>query len=724
MPELTPTIDGNDRRPVRTLIALALIGCLSLASTCPPAPEPDDDGDGLSNAQEVVCASPVSDFDQDGDGLSDGAEVLILGTDPCLDDGLPTLEVGLDPADSNMMRVAGEAVGQPDDPAASVDGAIVWKDIPYAKPPVGALRFEPPDEDVTWSNLPDVEGENYACWQAPDPLEAGFSAWTLSEDCLRLDVVTPLSAWPPPSEVPPDDTRELAPVMVWIHGGGFVTGSKNGHDWSGFAGETGTVVVSINYRLGALGFFSHAGVATSSPTEFVEFRGNQGLRDQIAALRWVKAHIHEFGGNPNKVTIFGTSAGGTSVMALVATDATDGLFHRAIAQSPGIANQLPGFATPSKLFIAENLRGQHVSEALECSDEMDELSCLRTRSADAFLSDQVLESDVWPLLTHVPQHLPSIDDQLLTEQPATTLSAHRKVPMIIGTAGDEADALIGDAEFLASGGEFLDLLDESEVFEIYEGQLADGYAPSSFENGSPGVPGFDPSATRARNRLYSDILFHCPALAAAAEAADSSPAYVYHLDYTSKRRITSVPAQDESECGLPAPNPSTCNEWYELAHACEEPTEGTQWQCVGTEAPPDPDSSAGDTPATQYGWECRTPAVVEWSIHSSETSYLTGSFGLGGACTPDENQANLKMALRTAWSEFAATDAPEAFAPVGLPWPAYTHDASGGIHVDWIRRSSTAGVEGLFSPWRSIDDTKTPWGEERCALLMRTLFGD
>jgi para-nitrobenzyl esterase len=202
----------------------------------------------------------------------------------------------------------------------AADGIQSFKGIPYAAPPVGVNRWRPPMPIAPWSGTRDAANFGAACIQ-PTPGAPSIYSGDLgrtSEDCLTLNVWTPA-------------TTGKAPVMVWIHGGALVAGSSKEplYDGAILAAE-GVVVVSINYRLGVLGFLAHPELSAESP---VGVSGNYGLLDQIAALTWVKRNIAAFGGDPDQVTIAGESAGGLSVMYLMASPPARGLFQRAIAQS-------------------------------------------------------------------------------------------------------------------------------------------------------------------------------------------------------------------------------------------------------------------------------------------------------------------------------------------------------------------------------------------------------
>jgi para-nitrobenzyl esterase len=185
--------------------------------------------------------------------------------------------------------------------------------IPYAAPPVGPLRWQPPAPAAAWQGVRDATRPGLRCIQnAKSDPEYGRHA---SEDCLTLNVWTP----------PPSDERK--PVMVWIHGGAFINGSASIYDSRWLAGRGDIIVVTINYRLGALGFLAHPGLGPAGAV------GNYGLEDQQAALHWVRDNIANFGGDPDKVTIAGESAGGMSVCDHLVAPGSEGLFRAAIIQS-------------------------------------------------------------------------------------------------------------------------------------------------------------------------------------------------------------------------------------------------------------------------------------------------------------------------------------------------------------------------------------------------------
>ncbi|GAH00498.1 unnamed protein product, partial [marine sediment metagenome] len=196
------------------------------------------------------------------------------------------------------------------------EGLEIFKGIPFAEPPVGDLRFKAPVEKKSWNDVFDASSYGFCPFQGDSPI------WTLwskpepeSEDCLNLNVWTPAT------------DGKMRPVMFWIYGGSFKTGSgiETMYDGSHLAKRGDVVIVTINYRLSSLGFLNVPGSTV-----------NVGLLDQVAALQWVQDNIKAFGGDPNNVTIFGESAGAMSVCMLSAMPAAKGLFNRVIAQSTAI----------------------------------------------------------------------------------------------------------------------------------------------------------------------------------------------------------------------------------------------------------------------------------------------------------------------------------------------------------------------------------------------------
>jgi para-nitrobenzyl esterase len=229
------------------------------------------------------------------------------------------------------------------------DGLLVWRGIPFAAPPIGPLRFRPPQPVLAWSGVRAAVEAPARAWQSEDSglfATPGIVLPEVDEDCLFLNVSAPDVPAPPGGY----------PVLVWIHGGGYTRGSGSGGvvaDGAALAAR-GVVVVSVNYRLGAFGFLALADVLGAIESE----SGAVGLYDQIAALQWVAANIAAFGGDPGRVTIYGVSAGGKSIANLLASPLASGLVHRAISASGGeyLADINQGIALRRRLFAELGLR--------------------------------------------------------------------------------------------------------------------------------------------------------------------------------------------------------------------------------------------------------------------------------------------------------------------------------------------------------------------------------
>jgi para-nitrobenzyl esterase len=292
------------------------------------------------------------------------------------------------------------------------DGVAVFRSIPFAAPPVGALRFRPPQPAKAWDGVREAIEEGPSCPQPSVGDPAGKASTT--EDCLYLNIFSPSG-----------EASGNRPVMVWIHGGGWAEGFSGArqYDPTPLVKEGGIVVVSINYRLGALGL-----LATKSLEEAGELSGNQLIRDQQQALRWVQKNIGAFGGDPNNVTIVGESAGANSVLALLASPLSKGLFQKAIAQS-GVDDA----HTLSRAKMQQT--SEELAEALGCKAGSDQADCLRQLPVDAILK--------------VRKKLGIVaDSQLFPADPYVAFrdGKFNRVPMIIGSNLHEGYLFASGAE--------------------------------------------------------------------------------------------------------------------------------------------------------------------------------------------------------------------------------------------------------------------------------------
>lgn len=254
-----------------------------------------------------------------------------------------------------LREAAAESLRQP--PAGNVVGyrdqfdTHAWRGIPFARPPLGDLRWKAPRSIEPWSGTQQALAVGQPCvqfWGDSAGAEGNPGDVVGSEDCLSLNIWAPAMT---PQGVPTGTDR--LPVMVWIHGGGNTVGTGNLYNGHHLAGSQAVIVVSINYRLGIFGWLSHAALRNTSGN-VEDASGNYGLLDMIAALTWVRDNIAAFGGDPENVTVFGESAGGHDVYALIASPLAEGLFHRAIVQSGSLLTVTRQWAENSR---ADSPRG-------------------------------------------------------------------------------------------------------------------------------------------------------------------------------------------------------------------------------------------------------------------------------------------------------------------------------------------------------------------------------
>ncbi|MEU5161832.1 carboxylesterase family protein [Streptomyces sp. NPDC020875] len=298
------------------------------------------------------------------------------------------------------------------------DGEVLrYRGIPYAAPPVGDRRWAPPERPAPWTGIREAAKSGAACAQDP----AGFFAVAdSSEDCLYLDIAAPRTG-----------RSGKKPVMVWIHGGGLQTGSGSQYDLAPLVTGGDVIGITINYRLGALGFLNDPALGPGAD--------NLGLRDQTAALDWVRRNAAAFGGDPENVTVFGESAGAFSTCALVASPATEGLIDRAIVQSGPCSGYFPaGTSAPGVerhgLYVPqEEARpaDRAAIEAAGCGTADDVLSCLRATDVKTWLTG--------PHATALARPVHGGTAAFLPEDPAKAAREGRTadIPMILGTTHDE-----------------------------------------------------------------------------------------------------------------------------------------------------------------------------------------------------------------------------------------------------------------------------------------------
>lgn len=288
------------------------------------------------------------------------------------------------------------------------DGVTVFKGVPFAAPPVGDLRWRAPEPPATWEGVRRCDSFSPICMQRGMYPEDSPPEPT-SEDCLYLNI------WVP------DGAQESAlPVMVWIPGGGLQNGSASTPlYWGDELARRGVIVVTVNYRLGALGFLAHPELTAESP---YKGSGNYGLLDQIAALAWVKRNIEAFGGDPDNLTVFGQSSGSISISALTTSPLARGLFRRAIGQSGGLFEPLEA-APEFELAGAEQVGG-----AFSARVGANSLQALRALPAEAIVAARFN-----------PQ--PNIDGHVLTETPYSAYAHGRAHDIDILVGSNEQEGL-------------------------------------------------------------------------------------------------------------------------------------------------------------------------------------------------------------------------------------------------------------------------------------------
>ncbi|MGH8149615.1 MAG: carboxylesterase/lipase family protein [Steroidobacteraceae bacterium] len=369
----------------------------------------------------------------------------------------------------------------------------VWKGIPFARPPVGALRFCAPRPPESWTGVRDATRFGSPCIQLPffSAIDAPIVG---SEDCLTLNVWSPAA----------DGKRR--PVLFWIHGGGWVMGTGSAYDASLLAARADVVVVTVNYRLGPWGFLYLGDIEGQDVAD----SANPGVLDLVAALRWLAGNIARFGGDPDNVTIFGQSAGGMLVGTLLGLPAARGLFHRAIALS-GAARNVRDRDTGTR--IADDLL-RRVGLSRQKVNDLRNVSAAQIYRAGA----QILAESANEMLDVEP-FLPVVDGEVLPRHPTEAVAegASREVPLLVCTARDEMTIMVPECPQVLTGKEaFI----RRKLGEAKFGELAEAYQRAT-------------DATRDwRLELLGATMFGIPAIRLAeAACAAREPVWMARMDY-------------------------------------------------------------------------------------------------------------------------------------------------------------------------------------------------
>ncbi|AQT78801.1 carboxylesterase [Mycolicibacterium litorale] len=369
-------------------------------------------------------------------------------------------------------------------------GYRVFDGIPYAAAPMGPLRWAPPQPRAPWTGVRDATTPGLRCPQ--DVRNDPDYGRPTGEDCLNLNVWTPDGATP----------SHRLPVMVWIHGGGFLNGSADIYDARWLATQGNIVVVTVNYRLGTLGFLAHPALSPDGDV------GNFGLADQQAALRWVRDNVAEFGGDPGKVTIAGESAGAMSVCDHLVAPESAGLFRAAILQSGPCQAQ------------ADRPTAQQVSMAyaagVGCADPVTAAACLRGLPADRLLRPPLYVGFGPDKLTG-----PVTGTDRLPVDPMTAFALGRapRVPVLIGSNGDEF-AMFTAIKWLKERG-----------LPPYPKLLSDTFGPDAAAVAQHYPLGlFDGNIGAAYSAAVTDGVFACPIDRASAGLAHTGPVYAYEFN--------------------------------------------------------------------------------------------------------------------------------------------------------------------------------------------------
>lgn len=533
-------------------------------------------------------------------------------------------------------------------------GVYTYFGIPYAAPPVRALRWEPPQPVEPWTDVLDtVAPEAPAVPGAPPVIRVNKCPQTLSggeiaapflgpidEDCLYLNVVTPVEG------------RGL-PVMVWIHGGGNVLGegvqADGGTAGVKLAALEDVVVVSMNYRLGPFGFLAHEALTAESEQNA---SGNYALMDQVAALKWVRDNIEAFGGDSENVTIFGESAGGLNTCGLLVSPRAQGLFHRAIMQSGTCYRPWP-------TLDAGEANGARFAELAGCDGEPDVVSCLRAKPwlelheawapAPETTGSIGFAIQLFDVEREILPWSPVLDGYFFEEQPIPQMNdgSFNQVPLMLGFTREEGRLFAWLAEDEEVGAGFD--IDETNYQELIAFILGDNDALAAEVAEGPYDADDFVDAGDAYASAATDALFRCPVVEQAAATSMHVPTYMYEFRFRDAAfaldELPLVPSLDR----------------------------------------------------TQFvGWS-------DGAFHSSEIQYVFGVPALSGmdAFVAGSDDAMLFDRVRGYWARFARSGDPNGD---GAPdWPAFSGDGPILLALDTTAESDTGGPFVACEFWQGTD---------------------
>jgi len=389
------------------------------------------------------------------------------------------------------------------------DGVTRFLGIPYAKPPVGPLRWMPPQPAQKWTAVRDATKFGPTCAQVTT-LGPFAGPPNSNEDCLYLNVFTA-------------DTKAKLPVLVWLHGGGYFDGASNDYDPAKLVTRGHLVVVTINYRLNLFGFMAHPALDAEGHAG-----GNYGIMDMQAALRWVQKNIAAFGGDPGNVTVGGQSAGAGASTALVLSPGSKGLIHHAIFQSGGYTPFVPES-------IAEEKAKKFATAAGCISKDQkggDVAKCLRALPAAKIEALAGTASETSPLITN-----PMVDGTVIPRQEIELIQSGRfnRVPIMMGTTHDEANFNIGILQYFRKDRAPLTEADyRAYIQKTYGGNAGPGGSPPAYPKGTVDAilaryPAAKLSAQLAWDGAHSDMLA-CRGQYTAGALTPHAPVYMYLFD--------------------------------------------------------------------------------------------------------------------------------------------------------------------------------------------------